>query len=69
MNRIVLKSRIGSNGILPIPRYVARVPFRRSPSMFHWRYSDRLFAATAWTGVVLALVTVVGLTGAAPLPV
>ena len=60
---------LGSEGILPIPRYVARVPFRRSPSLFHWRYSDRLFAAAAWTGVVLALITVVGLTGAAPLPV
>jgi Lipase maturation factor len=60
---------LGSDGILPIPRFVARVPFRRSPSLFHWRYSDRLFAATAWTGVALAAITVAGLTGAAPLPV
>jgi hypothetical protein len=60
---------LGSAGILPIPRFVARVPFRRSPSLFHWRYSDRLFAATAWTGAALALITVVGLTSAAPLPV
>jgi Lipase maturation factor len=59
---------LGTEGILPIPRFVARVPFRRSPSLFHWRYSDRMFAATAWTGVALALITVVGLTGAAPLP-
>jgi hypothetical protein len=60
---------LGSEGILPIPRFVARVPFRRSPSLYHWRYSDQLFAATAWSGVALALITVFGLTGAAPLPV
>src|SRR5437763_9212252 len=60
---------LGSDGILPIPRFVARVPFRRSPSLFHWRYSDRLFAATAWTGAGLAAVTLAGVTGGAPLPV
>ena len=30
---------------MPVPRFVAAVPFRRSPSLFHWRYSDRLLAA------------------------
>src|ERR1043165_6799307 len=60
---------LGSNGMLPIPRFVERVPFKRSPSLFHWRYSDRLYAATCWVGVLLAAGTIGGLTGWAPLPV
>jgi hypothetical protein len=60
---------LGSDGMLPIPRYIARVPFRRSPSLFHWRYSDRIYAATAWSGGLLAAATLAGPTGWAPLPV
>jgi hypothetical protein len=63
------RALLGSDGILPIPRFVARVPFRRSPSLFHWRYTDRLFAATAWTGVLLAALTLTGLADAAPLAI
>ena len=63
------RALLGSNGILPIPRYLRRVRFRRAPSLFHWRYSDRLFAATCWLGVVLAAVTLAGLTEQAPLAV
>ena len=59
---------LGSQGLLPIPDFVRAVPFRRSPSLFHWRYSDRLFESVAWTGVVLAAVTVAGGTNALPLP-
>ena len=36
---------LGEHGLLPVPRFVAAVPFRRSPSLFHWRYSDRLVVA------------------------
>jgi hypothetical protein len=60
---------LGSNGMLPIPPYLERVPFRRAPSIFYWRYSDRLFATTSWIGIGLALVTLIGLTERAPLPV
>lgn len=59
---------LGSDGMLPIPRFVASVPFSRSPSLFHWRYSDRLFATAAWVGVLLAAITLAGLTEQAPLP-
>ena len=34
---------VGSQGLLPIPAFVFRVPFRRAPSLFQWRYSDALF--------------------------
>jgi Lipase maturation factor len=63
------RALLGSNGILPIPRYVRRVRFRRAPSVFHWRYSDGLFAATCWLGVLLAAATLAGLTEQAPLAV
>ena len=43
---------LGARGILPIPRFVRAVPFRRAPSLFHLHYSDRFFAGVAWTGVV-----------------
>jgi hypothetical protein len=52
---------LGERGMLPIPRFVAAVPFRRSPSLFHWRYSDRFFEAVCWVGVALAVVTVLDL--------
>lgn len=51
---------LGAHGLLPVPRFVARVPFRRAPSLFHWRYSDRLLAVVAWGGVGVSLVALAG---------
>ena len=45
---------LGEHGLMPVPRFVAAVPFRRSPSLFHWRYSDRLVVAVGWVGVAVA---------------
>jgi Lipase maturation factor len=53
------RALLGSNGLLPIPRFVARVGFRESPSLFHWHYSDRFFASVAWAGVVLSALMLV----------
>ncbi|MEV0055532.1 lipase maturation factor family protein [Saccharopolyspora shandongensis] len=50
---------LGERGLTPIPRYLARVPFRGAPSLFHLHYSDRFFAGVCWVGIagsVLALV-------------
>jgi len=58
---------LGERGLLPVPRFTARVPFRRAPSLFHWRYSDRLFAGVAWTGIVLSAALVLGAFASAPL--
>jgi hypothetical protein len=52
---------LGERGLLPVPSFVSRIPFRMSPSLFHWRYSDRLLLAVSWTGVVLAALLVLGL--------
>ncbi|MFE7130073.1 lipase maturation factor family protein [Streptomyces sp. NPDC057638] len=54
------RALIGERGILPVPAYLRRVPFRRAPSLFHAHYSDRLFALCAWTGAALAAALVAG---------
>src|SRR4051794_17969704 len=53
--------------MLPIPRYLARVPFHRAPSVFQLHYSDRFFAACCWTGLVLAAAAVIGVVERLPL--
>jgi lipase maturation factor len=59
---------LGARGLTPIPRYLGRTRFWDAPSVFHARYSDRLFAATAWSGAVLAAAMAFGLGDAVPLP-
>lgn len=46
---------LGERGLLPVPRYLKHVNFRRAPSVFHLFYSDRAFKAVSIAGVVLAL--------------
>jgi hypothetical protein len=59
---------LGERGLLPVPRFVAQVGFFDAPSIFHWRYSDRLLVAVSWTGLVLAVAAVIGLTDRVPTP-
>src|SRR5919198_3898844 len=59
---------LGERGLLPVPEYVRAVPFARSPSLFHLRYSDRLLLAVAWSGLALAIGAVVGLPDLVPGP-
>jgi hypothetical protein len=59
----------GSRGLQPAPRLLAAIPFRRAPSLFHWRYSDGLLRAVAWLGVAVSAALVLGLPQQAPLPV
>ncbi|MER5584206.1 lipase maturation factor family protein [Streptomyces asoensis] len=58
---------LGERGMLPVPRFVERVPFRRAPSLFQLRYSDRLFALCAWTGCAVSGALIAGLDGLLPL--
>src|SRR5688572_1185032 len=58
---------LGEHGMLPIRRYVERVPFRRAPSIFQLRSSDRAVATTCWVGAALGLATAIGLTERLPL--
>jgi hypothetical protein len=48
------RALIGEHGMMPVPQYLARVSFRRVPSIFHLHYSDRFFAAVAWAGAGVA---------------
>jgi hypothetical protein len=59
---------LGERGLLPVPELLARVRFMDAPSIFHWRYSDRLLVAVSWTGLVLAAAIVLGLPDLVPLP-
>ncbi|WP_149823908.1 lipase maturation factor family protein [Streptomyces tailanensis] len=61
------RALLGERGMLPIPRFVERVPFRHSPSVFHFHYSDRFFAAWAWAGCAVSLALVAGLDSWLPL--
>jgi hypothetical protein len=58
---------LGSRGLTPIARYVERVPFRRAPSLFHWRSSDRAFLAVAWAGIALSVAALVGVLDRGPI--
>ena len=59
---------LGARGLLPVPEFVRAVPFRRSPSLFYLRYSDRLFASVAWSGVALSAAALFGLPDSWPIP-
>ncbi|MCC3779598.1 lipase maturation factor family protein, partial [Streptomyces sp. UNOB3_S3] len=61
------RALIGERGMLPVPQYVAYVPLRRAPSVFHLHYSDRFFAAWSWTGALLSAAIVAGAADAVPL--
>ena len=46
---------LGERGLLPVPEFVRRLRFMDAPSIFQWRYSDRLLSAISWTGITLAV--------------
>lgn len=61
------RALIGENGMQPVPRFLARQSFWRTPSLFHLRYSDRLFSAVSWSGAALAAAIAAGAADAVPL--
>ena len=61
------RALIGEHGILPVPRLLAALSFWQAPSIFHARYSDRLFAAVACFGAALSAAIVAGAADAVPL--
>src|SRR3954469_10491619 len=59
----------GERGLLPAARFLREVPFRYTPSVFHWFASDRAFRVCAWAGVALSVLALAGVTsrlGAVP---
>ncbi|MGW7792078.1 lipase maturation factor family protein [Streptomyces tricolor] len=61
------RALLGERGMLPIPRFTARVRFRRAPSLFQLHYSDRFFAACAWTGCAVSAALLAEADSALPL--
>jgi hypothetical protein len=61
------KPLLGERGLLPAPHFLARVSFRDAPSLFCWRYSDRLLDAVAWIGLLLSAAALFGLTEMGPI--
>ena len=61
------RALIGEHGMLPVPRFVARVSFRTAPSIFHLHYSDRFFAVVCWFGAALSAAIVAGVIDLVPL--
>jgi len=58
---------LGERGLLPVPQYLRGIRFRDAPSLFHYRYSDRLVRVVSWAGVLLSVALLLGLPQAGPL--
>ncbi|MEV6483180.1 lipase maturation factor family protein [Streptomyces sp. NPDC051576] len=61
------RALIGERGMLPVPRFVELIPFGRAPSLFQLHYTDRFFAACAWTGCAVSVALAAGLDSQLPL--
>ena len=57
---------LGERGLLPARDFLQRVPFGVAPSLFHWRYSDRLLKLVSWIGIVISLLIIAGVVERAP---
>jgi len=52
---------LGERGLLPVPRFLERAGARAGPTLFRWRYTDRLLGVVGWAGLLVALTLVAGL--------
>ncbi|MGO4536841.1 lipase maturation factor family protein [Leifsonia sp. 2MCAF36] len=57
---------LGEHGLLPARRFLRHPYARKQPTLFRWRYSDRLLRVVAWTGAVLSALVVAGVVQLAP---
>jgi hypothetical protein len=60
------KPLLGERGLLPVPNFLRRNSFRSAPSIFCWRYSDRLLDVVAWSGIVLSTIALSGVSDKGP---
>ena len=61
------KPLLGERGLLPVPEFLRRTSWRETPSLFHWHYSDRLLDVSAWSGLILSILALFGLTERGPI--
>lgn len=57
---------VGENGLLPAPRFLKRISFKKAPSIFHWHYSDKFFGILTWMGLGMSLAATLGFSEAGP---
>ncbi len=60
------RALLGEHGLLPVPRLLENKRRLRGPTLFRWRYSDRLLLAVCVTGMLLAASVIAGLPQAGP---
>src|ERR1700757_3652297 len=60
------KALLGERGLLPVSQFLKRARFKDTPSVFTWRYSDRLLTALLWVAIVLSAAAVAGISEAGP---
>lgn len=58
---------LGEKGFLPVPKYLTRITFQHAPSLFHWKYSDRLFRNLCLLEMGVCLALVAGLSALVPI--
>src|SRR3569833_2180345 len=61
------KPLLGDRGLLPVPEYLRGVRFLNAPGLFAWKYSDRLLDAVGWTGTILSVCVLAGVTERGPI--
>jgi hypothetical protein len=61
------KPLLGERGLLPVPDYLKHATFWQAPSLFQWRYSDRLLDLAAWIGLAVSACALFGWTDAGPI--
>jgi hypothetical protein len=52
---------LGEHGLLPVPRFVGRVEFQQTPSLFFLWPRDTAFTLFAWIGVGLSVLALAGI--------
>ncbi|WEH36947.1 lipase maturation factor family protein [Streptomyces sp. AM 4-1-1] len=61
------RALIGERGMLPVPELLRRTRWQDAPGLFRLHYSDRAFAAVAWTGCLLSVLLAAGVDSRLPL--
>lgn len=58
---------LGEYGLLPAPDFLRGATFRQVPSLFVWRYSDRMLVLVGWIGIIGSAAVVAGIVEQGPL--
>ncbi|MCX0247446.1 lipase maturation factor family protein [Streptomyces drozdowiczii] len=61
------RALIGERGMLPATGELRRTSWRSAPGLFRLHYSDRFFAAVAWTGCAVSVALIAGADNQVPL--